>query len=180
MAHQRTTIRQAVAALLSGETAAETRVYTTRVRPYRKGDLPAISVYTLEETVSADGSATAPRELERDLQLVIEAWVSPSETVDDDLDDLALEIETAMHADPYLGGAVGDSMLAATTLGVLEDGDGIMGVATLTYDVIYRTMAPAAPAGLDDFLEAGVTYDLGGTTHADDQAEDLAVVQVVP
>lgn len=176
MPHQRQLIRQAVRDLLIGKTAAGTRVSTTRIYPYRKPELPAISVYTLEETVNEEGSNTAPREYTRDLELEISGFVHGGADVDDAMDELALEIENAMAADPYLGGTVGDSMLQGTTMGLTGDGDTLTGMVTLTYAVTYRTLAPEAPSGLDEFETAGVTHQPAGVGDAE-VAEDLINVR---
>jgi hypothetical protein len=180
MAHQRQVIREAVRTALLGATAAGSRVYETRVVPNRLTELPALAVYTLQDTVDQEESNTSPRELRRELDLVIEGWVAAGTNADDAMDALALEVETAMHADPYLGGAVADSMLDSTSLEVLDEGDRFTGWFVMTYSVTYFTLAPEAPAALDDFERAGVTHDLGGDVHEDDQAEDLFTVQESP
>lgn len=184
MAHPRQLIRYAIrAALLAADTAAEDRIYKTRVLPLRRTQLPAISIYTLEESVAGDSAQTAPRELTRTAPVVIEAWIANQAGIDldDAMDDLALEIETAMHADPYLGDTAGDSILADTVLEVIEQGDRKLGLVSLTYDVTYRTLAPEAPSldELDDFLSMQATHNLGGDVHEDDQAIDLFAVQEV-
>ena len=259
MPHQRTRIRNATVSRLLGATAAGARVYPSRVVPFRKGDLPVLCVYTLDEVADDDGSA--PRELTRALDLIIEGWVMPGLNVDVALDDLALEVETAMHADPYLGAphvvsavddtldtltitahglvtgmgpaqmdssgavpggavrgqsyfiivldantvqlaltedgdpvdltsagtgtitltvsTVSDSVLTRTDLELVETGDREVGVLTLTYAVTYRTYAPEAPAGLDDFERVHDDWPLvgGSAPDPDDAAEDLFTVE---
>jgi len=174
-------IRHAVRDLLDGKTAADDKVTAMRFNPYRLSDLPAISVYTIEETVDIENS-TAPKELARELQLEIQGWVKADEdvTADDAMDALALEIETAMHADPYLGGAASDSVLIGTTTGMHNEGDRLMGILTLTYAVTYHTLAPETSEGLDDFLVAAVTTNLGGEVQEDEAAQDEVVVQELP
>lgn len=172
MSHQRKEIRLAVqAALVAADTAAETRVYASRMIPFRRIDLPAIAVYTLEES-SVDNDS-APRELTRTLQLVIEAAVRATGTqIDDELDDLAEEIERAMHADETFGGKCGDSVLASTEMDLAEDGDRMIGILKLTYATTYYTYAPEdADVTLDDLETVETTYDLG--TEPEDQAVDL-------
>lgn len=178
--HQRAAIRHAVRDLLIGQTSAGSRVHATRILPYRKHELPAISVYTLEESVDPESRETAPRELDRRLQLEVAGWVAPAADLDDAMDALALEIEKAMHADRYLGGTVADSVLDGTTMGLHGEGDSQMGLVTLTYDVTYQTLAEEAPGDLDDFLVADVTQNLRGSVHQDDRAQDEVVVQELP
>jgi hypothetical protein len=177
MSNERKAIRHAVRDLLDGTTDAEDRVYASRILPLKKHTLPVITVYTLDETVDADSVNTAPRELTRNLSLVIEAWVSPGEDPDDRMDDFAQQIEDVMHADPYLGGAVGESVLESTETELLIEGDREMGLVILTYAITYRTLAPAAPEDLDDFERARVVHNLANAVHEDDRAVDEFEVQ---
>jgi hypothetical protein len=177
--HQRTAIRTFVRDLLkNGGTAAGTRVHKFQVDPRRLNQLPALSVYILEEAVEDDSKTTAPRELERRAPLVIEGWVGEQEgtDIDDALDALALEVETLMHADPYLGGTVGaaGAVLEDTAIAVLEQGDRRLGMVALVYGVTYYTLAPEPPADddLDDFLTVEATHNPGGEVHEDDQDVD--------
>jgi hypothetical protein len=184
MAHPRKLIRQAVVTRLTNATAAGTRVTATRFDPHKKSQLPAISVYSLAEPVDLDASAnTAPREIARDLKIEIAAWVPHTEAVpvDDAMDDLAEQIEAAMDADPYLGGAAADSILEATEMEIVEDDartSPVVGIITLTYSVTYRT-SPAAPANLDDFLSVDAKHRIVGAVEAN-QARDEFVVQETP
>jgi hypothetical protein len=173
MLHQRQVIREAARDALRGRTAAGARVYETRVVPLRKLELPAVSVYTLEEEVDPASSSTAPRELKRTVDLAIEALVKQGDNVDDAIDAIALEIERAMHADPTLGGAASDSVLASTEIDVLEESDRVVGMARLVYSVTYYTWAPdSADVALPDLSTVGIRHDLGGAVHEDDEARD--------
>lgn len=177
--HQRKLIRDAVTSILiAAATAAGSKVYPTRVLPFVLPELPVISVYTLDESVDPDSANTAPRELTRTLSVVIEAMSAPGPDIDDTMDALALEIETAMHADPYLGDVCVDSLLASTEIESIEEGDREVGWMALTYSVTYRTEAPDAPTNLDDFNTAYATHNLGNDVHTDEDAEDSITVQV--
>lgn len=169
--HPRTLIRFAIVAALLGATAAAARVFATRVVPVRRTELPAIAVYTIEE--DAEDKGTAPRELERVVQVAIEAVVHPAalSPADDVLDALSLQIEKAMHADPYLGGNAGDCLLTKTEIGVLPDGERLLGQLLLTYAVTYHTLAPAGEA-TDEFLRVHAEHNLGNQVHELDQAVD--------
>jgi hypothetical protein len=181
MAHPRKEIRHAVRDLLAAAaTAAGDHVTATRIFPYRKGDLPAISVYTLEETIDEESAESAPRELLRSIDLEVAGFVHAGSAVDDAMDDLAEQIEAAMDADPTFGGKAADSFLRSTTMGLTGDGDTIAGMVTLTYDVTYRT-TPADPVeDVDEFLTADVVHNPGGNVHPDDRAEDLINVRPAP
>ena len=167
MPHPRTIIRHAVATLLRGaNTAAGARVFTTRVDPYRRPELPALAVYTLDESSEViEGSS--PRELKRTLQLAVEAEVAMAKNVDDVLDDLALQIELALHQDPTWGGVAEDSNLDSTEIQVLGEQDKQVGVVRMVYQVTYLSNVPATPPELPDFLRASIDYDASGATAHD-------------
>lgn len=198
--HPRTAIRQAVVALLQGPhaedlptpsyaTAAEGRVYPSRIDPFKRNELPAIAVYTISEKVSEDSIDTAPRELRRETELVIEGWVMPDDDtpVDDAMDDLALEIEAALHADPYFNDndedepetTASDSILRSTELQVVIEGERQMGRVTLKYAVTYLTLAPVAPE-LDDFETVNARINLGGEQDEDDETAQTFTVEETP
>lgn len=170
MAHPRQEIRHAVAAQLTGKTAAGGRVFRTRKVPYQGVELPALAVYTLEESVEDDGDS-APRELQRSIQLAVEGVVEGTEDVDDALDALALEVETALHADDTFGGKASDSMLSSTELDVFEDGERTVGLVRLVYAVTYYSTAPEAVA-LPDFTTADIRHNLSNAVHPDNEARD--------
>lgn len=169
MAHPRQEIREAIAAALTDETAAEDRVYETRIVPWRRAKLPAISVYTLEE--SAEESGSAPPELKRTIQLAVECAVWQGENLDDAIDAICLEVEHAMRVDHTFAGKASESTLTATTIDIFEEGDKLIGVARLVYEVVYFSFAYDEDQDLDTFDTANVTYNT--TTDEDDQATDL-------
>jgi hypothetical protein len=174
MPHLRQTIRETVKALLvAASTGAATRVFETRVVPWRTVELPAISVYTLDETSAHNN--TAPRELTRELTLEIVAAVRATTDVDDQLDDLALQIERAMHRDWTLGNVVADSVLASTEIGVESSGDKPIGMVRLNYTITYRTNVPEDEDVADlltDLQEVDTKFNVGGGQDPRDQAED--------
>jgi hypothetical protein len=163
--HPRKAIRHASVALLVNATSAADRVRPTRTDPIRAGSLPAIGVYTLMDDVNIELSS--PREEQHDLQLEIAGWVADTAAlpVDDAMDDLAEQIEAAMAADRFLGGAAGDqgALLQRTEMQVLaENGaDPLVGVVTLTYHVVYFVV-PGATSPVNDFLRTGVTTQIDG------------------
>lgn len=176
--HERTALRKAVVDTLKGPapafaTAARDRVKTSRLAPARVAELPAIHVYIAQEeiTVSAEGT----RELERKANLVVEGWVAltaDSEAVEDALDDLSLEIETALDRNLYLGDTVFSCTPTTVEVGLKVDGDRPMGCVHMEFDAIFHTdLRVLAP--VDDFKVANVDHDTAGQTSTD-------VVQVQP
>jgi hypothetical protein len=170
MAHQRQVIREAVVAQLKGRTSAEDRVFKSREIPLKRCELPAICVYTLEETVDQDSRQSSPRRLSRPLQVAVELVVENSEDVDDVIDALALEVEDALEADPFFGSSCVDSMLASTQIGIDVTGAKPVGRALMAYAVLYETTATAAT--LDDLTKVHTETSLGGQQAPGDRAVD--------
>ena len=180
--HPRKLIRQRVKILLSGTTGADARVYASPALPLRKKqELPAILVVTPEDPTVPESISSAPRLLEHELTLIVSGIHHGTDGAQlaDDLDDLAQEIETAMHEDPQLAGCAGDLWLTGTTIDIEIDGDRLIGACQLTYQIQYHDLAPAAPTDLDDFQTAATTYKLGAGQHDDDDAHDVIIVQAV-
>jgi hypothetical protein len=181
MAHPRKLIRHAVVALLSGATAAGVRVQGTRVDPHKKTQLPALSVYTLNDLADEDISTEA--EQAHALQLEIAGWVAHADAVpaDDAMDDLAEQIEAAMNGDRYLSGLAGESRLVGTAMEIREE-DGrsspLVGIVVLTYEVTYRTDLVAEPP-VEDFLRVGAEHRIVGAVAAN-AANDRFTVQETP
>jgi hypothetical protein len=137
MAHLRKSIRDAVVTILTGLTTTGARVYPSRLYPYDPAEAggPGLMVYTVSESSELEG-----RTLTRELDLVIEVVAQVNDTLDDTLDTIAVEIETAMGTDPRLGftGPV-DSWLKSTQFAFRKDGEKETGGLVMTYGVYYRT-----------------------------------------
>jgi hypothetical protein len=175
MPHPRQLIREACKAqLIAAATAAADRVTETRVVPHKRPKLPAIAVYMLAETVDPTSWGTAPRELKRFADLAIEAAAEAAADVDDALDNLALQIEAAIHKDETLGGKASDCVLASSEIDVLEEGQQLIGVVRLNFRVTYYTDAPAIAdqAALQDLITADIRHNVGGALPAGNQGHD--------
>lgn len=136
MKHARTQIRNAVTALLKGNTTAGDNVFEARVYPINDPKLPALLVYSKQETVG-EQSMSRPRTQQRELMITVEAYVKARGTVDEDTDTLALEVEQLIAADPTLGGLVKDTALDTTETQFSDDGERPVAVAVMTFSVLY-------------------------------------------
>lgn len=147
MAHSRQTIRDGVAALLTGLPRTGSRVYASRVRPVPSSEMPALCIYTLEE--DAQRQSLKPTLL-RQVNLVVAIYdEGPDGDVMDALDDSAAEVEARMGADKSLGIAgVLDSQLVKTMVAVpeLANTEKIAPTLSLVYRVQYRTTQADATA----------------------------------
>lgn len=176
--HPRAEIRAAIVAALAGKTAAGSRVFSTRVIPLRKVEIPALAVFVRLEEVDVEGSQNAaPLELDRMADVLVEGYVEAGENVDDALDALSLEVEAAMGEDITFGGKAARSLLARTELEVMDEGDRLRGLAQWTFRVQYFSYVTTAQP-TDDLERAGATWDVAaGGQHPDDRAEDLVEVE---
>jgi hypothetical protein len=137
MAHARKQIRDAFVAALTGLPTAGARVEASRVFPVASPFLPTILIYTIEETSQASGM-DRPQPLQRLLTVAVECAAEAAD-VDDVLDAMAAEIETAIGADETLGGLVLDVTLLRTQIGLESPGRARSGRARLDFGVLYRT-----------------------------------------
>jgi hypothetical protein len=143
MTHARSQIRNAVTAILLGNTSAQNRVYESRIYPLDNAKLPALLVYTKQENV-ADYSISYPRTQNRQLQLTIEAYVKASNNSDEVADQIALEVEQLIAANPKLGGLAKDTILATTEIQFSDDGEKPIAYAIMNFTVSY-TVKENAP-----------------------------------
>lgn len=181
MAHQGKLIEQGIVALLvAASTMAGARVHRDRVDPFKKGRIPAIAIYMPDEEVDVDTSTnTAPRELTRlaDVELQLFVGGVDAEAVSDSMWDFQEEVEIAMEADPYLGGAAADSILKGSSREIVEtngQSDPLVGVVTMIYAVTFRTST--TPDELDDFLRVKAEHRIVGAVE-ENAAHDEFVVQ---
>ncbi len=136
MTHARTQIRKAVVNALKGNTAAENRVYESRVYALDDPKLPALLVFTPQESMGQP-SIQRPRTQMRQLQLMVEGYLKARGDIDSDADALALEVEQLIGADPTLGGLVKDAMLDTTATRLSGEGEKPVAIVSLTFVILY-------------------------------------------
>jgi len=172
--HPRQEIRDSVFAILKDKVKLGVKAYSkNRFRPYwQDEELPAISVYTLQETSQVH--IEAPRNLKRVLTLAVEIVVQSDENGADKLDELCLAVENAVHVDETLNSTVSDCRLVSTDLIEKPEGDTLTGSAILNFEATYFSDAPSMQVlknytGADFAIEVGDedTVDLEGTADVD-------------
>lgn len=136
MAHARQTIREAAATLLTGLTTTGSRVFQSRMAPQES--LPCLLITTNDEEIVP---GTIGNLVERHLDLVIAAVAKATSNVDDTLDTIAAEVETAMASFTYR------NELTRLEFDFDESLEKPAGRLSLTYRVIYLTAAgsPGTP-----------------------------------
>jgi hypothetical protein len=140
MTHPRKAIRLAVIEQLKiGVPSVSDRVFKSRAYPMGRQELPAICVYTLTEP---NEELTLRGRLERRLALAVDIYARATEAPDDELDDIAEEVEAAMNADRSLGKTCLWHFLAETVIGFAGPaggGEQANGIARLRYTIRYTT-----------------------------------------
>ena len=134
MSHARTQIRQAVAALVTGLPTTGSRVFQSRMRPQGAANLPCLLVTTDGEQIDS----TVDSILLRDLSVSIRSFAMGGATLDETLDQIALEVEAAMATNPR-------AIFERIEIDFDDELEQPAGSVTLTYRIQYYTTA-ADPA----------------------------------
>lgn len=185
--HQRQAIRDAVITLLSGNTTVADNVTKNIVKPLLEETLPWIVVYSTTEDVEEINRS--PRDIKRTLQLAIEIHVTSTnnDTLQDTLDDIALEVENIMAVDHTLTDTCDDHILQNVEIEYRGEAAQPIAMCRMTYAVQYITAVPASSddqttvATITDFSGADVDYNIGhNDSSPDDQieAEDTIDLEV--
>lgn len=136
MGHARKDIRDQVRTILTGLTTTGANVFEFRVYPMEAAKLPGLIIYTREE--ESEPASMGVRQYLRQLSLAVEGYAQATADVEDTLDLIASEIETAIEANRRLNGYALDTMLASTEFELSGDGKKQVGVITLTYKILYK------------------------------------------
>jgi hypothetical protein len=149
MAHGRQQIREALATALTGLTTTGSRVYQERTRELRDADLPALVITTDEEAVRVEMVSFPPLQ-ERDLAIRVAAVAKATGSLDDTLDTICAEVETALYASVSantLTSRVKLMTLEAINVELDDTLDRPVGRATMSWRCTYHTTA-GTPATL--------------------------------
>ena len=147
MAHIRKTIREHVVTTVTSLSTTGSNVYETRYFPLQTGNLPALIVYTLDETVEDYTIGQNTRTQLRSLNLIIEAHCRGTANIDDTLDTIAEEVEEAMVTDITRGGNAKDTKLVSTEVD-FDTASQKTGLMRLTYLISYNTVENAVQTGV--------------------------------
>jgi len=96
MSHIRQQIRDEIATVLTGLTTTGANVFVTRVMPMEDSVLPGLTVSTGPEELNTEDGQRISRIQERMLDVVVAGYDKLSAGVDDQLDDIAAEVEVAI------------------------------------------------------------------------------------
>lgn len=138
MAHVRKQIRDAVVTKVTGLATTGTNVFKDAVYPIVSGKLPGIVVSDSKERINRN--TLAPVKLLRTLLVHIEGYATAATGLNDTLDTVLTEVETAMATDLTLGGLALDVELTGADKEISGgDSDKPVGYIRMTYEITYRT-----------------------------------------
>lgn len=129
-------IREAVKAMLNGQTAAGDNVYSNRVSAFWREELPCISIFMRDEEAT-------PRNMSNNRYLTkatmaIEIHAEAVEDLDLTLDQLADQVETIIGSDSSLQGNVQGCVLQNTEIELSAEATKPIGVLSLSYQISYQ------------------------------------------
>lgn len=140
--HVRSQIRNRVVdALAANVDQVDGRIYQSRLYPISDEDLPGLLVYTLSEQSEREDS---PTDSMRDLSLVVQGITSLSPDLDNELDALALEVETAIDQLGTIDGLAkiyGGIQSTEVSYVNASEGDKPYAAIALEFQYTYRTRA---------------------------------------
>lgn len=139
MSHIRTRIRQNIVTTLTGLPNTGANCFDTRVFAVHDAILPAICVYTLNET-TAYPSMSPPRTLSKRLQIKVEAYVKMTDTYDEMVDQICADIEEALYTDLERGGLAYDTKITSFDADFNGDGNEPVMIGRLSVEVTYSAV----------------------------------------
>lgn len=172
---KRKEIRREIVRRIKGNTDAGENVFSNSTTPSWDENLPVILVYPQSEDLRE--RSQAPREFIRDLSISIEItaggpeepFLDGKKSVEDQLDDIAYQVEQILSSDDSLGCRTDDLLLSNLEFQFEGEGARPIGTVRLIYLAKYVDNFPDNADGLADFKTADADWHVGH----DDDSPDL-------
>jgi hypothetical protein len=146
MAHMRTQIRDALVTLLTGLSTTGNNVFKSRVEQIPDSKLPALNIVTNNEDVALTTVGT--KVYEKNLTVAIFVKCKATDDVDEVIDQVMLEVEPVLAANPTLGGLITDITLTAADAETRLEAEKETGQGVLAYIANYYVNATTPDASL--------------------------------
>ena len=130
--HIRQQIRERAGTVLNNLTTTGSNVFETRIYPLENTNLPALVIYTKDET-SEPLVISTDRVMSRELELIVEIYVKQTSNFDDEVDKICKEVEIAISADTTINGLAKDCFLQSTSIEYNTEGEKPLTFASLTF-----------------------------------------------
>lgn len=150
MSHVRTQIRNQMKTelLAAAMTTLGSRVETSRLRPTKTDQLPAVFIRTGQEPVTgATMRGTGGRSLRREANILVNIHAAGNSGLDALLDTCCVEVEDVLGPS-ILNGLVKSLTLVQTDFAYKEETDTAQGVASMTWKAVYVTSEADASQAL--------------------------------
>ena len=122
MTHIRQQIRDRIIADVTGLTTTGANVYDSKLYNILQGELPALAVYTQNET--SEISTIAPNvTLDRELEVIIECYAEANQNIENTLDTIAGEVENSLGTDLTLNNLCITQFLSSTDIDFTSEGE---------------------------------------------------------
>lgn len=138
--HVRQQLREAVATVVTGLTTTSTRVFQSRVYPLQTSELPCL-VITTDGDQSENLTVHNPVQQQRQAPVRIEAYARATTTLDDTLDTICKEVETAIANTS--SSTVKGMLYSSTQIDIEILGDQPVGKATMLFSKDLYTVSNA-------------------------------------
>lgn len=139
--HLHKQIRSAVVTKLTGLTTSGSRVYANRLQPLPDAMSPTLLV-TLDEEIARQATFHTNPIYERDLRLSVAAIYKATSALDDTLDLMSKEVETALAAGITVGSRTLDVFYAGMSFDD-EQSDKPVGIKRMSFSIQYTAAANA-------------------------------------
>ena len=138
MAHVRQQIRDRIATILTGLPTTGNNVYKMRRYALDDSKLPAILVYTMDESSAliTIGNRTVRRVINVAVHILC---TGSSTTIQDTIDGLCVNVEEAVGNDYQLNGLAKSCILVSTEVDIVTDGERPISSARLVFACEYIT-----------------------------------------
>lgn len=138
MSHVRQQIRDRIATILTGLSGTGANVYKMRRYPLDDSKLPAIAIYTMDETSNliTIGARTNRRVVNVGVEIAAKGL---STTISDTIDSYCVNVEEAIGNDFTLNGLAKSCLLTNTTIDVNVEGEKAVCTARLVFAAEYIT-----------------------------------------
>lgn len=142
--HLHKQIRSAVVTRLTGLTTSGSRVYANRLQPLPDAMSPTLLV-TLDEETATQATFHANPIYERELRLSVAAIYKATSALDDTLDLMSKEVETALAAGITVGSRVLDVFYTGMSFDD-EQSDKPVGIKRMSFSIQFTAAANAPDA----------------------------------
>ena len=136
--HVRTQISYRFTELITGLPTTGSSVYKSRLYPLQNDDLPGLCIFARSENIDEE-EGKIDRLQHRDVFVVVNAKDKIEAGLDDNLDQIAAEVETAVFTDPFLSGLAMSIDLISTEIETSVEQEQPVGDMIMLFKVTYFT-----------------------------------------